>query len=75
MLYYIYDSLYWYTHEELLKWFVDTLGNRFHTNFLVYKNWFVSIRISQLSGHYISVDLDRYAAFVVAKYLGIFTIK
>ena len=27
VLYYVDDCVYWYTYEELGKWFVDTLGN------------------------------------------------
>ena len=30
------DCVYWYTNEDLVKWFVDTLGNIFHVNFLGY---------------------------------------
>ena len=54
--------VYWYTNEYLGKWFVDTLGKRFHANFLGYAHWFVSIRIYQLDYHSISVDQARYAA-------------
>ena len=48
---------------------MKTVGNRFHVNFLGYAHWFMSIRISQIKDHYISVDQDRYATAVVAKYL------
>ena len=75
VLSYVYDCLYWYTYEELGKWFVDTLGKKFHVNFLGYANWFMSIRLSQLNGHYISVDQARYATFFVEKYLDTATIK
>ena len=34
VLSYVDDSVYWYTYEALGKCFVDTLGNRFHANFL-----------------------------------------
>ena len=34
VLYYVDDCVYWYTKEYLKKWFVDTLGKRFHVNFL-----------------------------------------
>ena len=34
LLSYIYDRTFWYTYEELVKWFVDTLGKRFYVNFL-----------------------------------------
>ena len=36
VLYYVYDYLYWYTSEALGKWFVYTLGKRFHVKFLGY---------------------------------------
>ena len=55
--------------------FVDTLENRFHVNFLGYSHWFISIRISQLKDHYISVDQVRRAPSVVEKYLDTTTIK
>ena len=54
---------------------MDTLGNRFHVNFLGYLHWVISIRISQLKEHYISVDQARYATFVVAKYIDTVTMK
>ena len=54
------DCVYWYTSEELGKWFVDTLGKIFHVNFLVYAHSFTSIRISQLKEHSISVYQARY---------------
>ena len=38
-------------------------------NFLGYSHWFMSISISQMKDHYISVDQDRYATSVVDKYL------
>ena len=63
------DCVYWYTNEDLGKWFVGTLGKRFHVNFLRFAHWFMSIRISQLKYHSISVDQARYATSVVAKYL------
>ena len=56
VLYYVYDCVYSYTHEDIGKWFVDTLGKRFHVNFLGYAHWFMSIRISQLKDHSIYVD-------------------
>ena len=56
VLYYVDDGVYWYTNEDLGKWFVDTLRKRFHVNFLGYAHWFMSIRISQLKDHSISVD-------------------
>ena len=45
------DCVYWYTNEYLGKLFVDTLGKRFHVNFLGYENWFMSIKIYQLKDH------------------------
>ena len=56
MLSCVYDCVYWYTYEELGKWFVDTLGKIFHVNFLGYAHWFMSIRILQLKDPSISVD-------------------
>ena len=75
VLSYVDDFLYWYTYEELVKWFVGTLGNIFHVKFLVYAHWFISICISQLKDHYISVYQARYATYVVANYLDNDTIK
>ena len=69
VLYYVDDCVYWYTNEDLGKWFFDTLGKRFYVNFLGFAQWFMSIRISQLKYHYISVDQARYAISIVAKYL------
>ena len=34
VLSYVYDCVYWYTNEDIRKWFVDNLGKRFHVNFL-----------------------------------------
>ena len=44
-------------------------------NFLGYAHWFMSIRISQMKDHSISVDQARYATYIVAKYLDIATVK
>ena len=44
-------------------------------NFLGYAHWFMSIRISQLKDHSISVDQARYATSIVAKYLDTATFK
>ena len=41
VLYYVDDSVYWFTYEYLGKCFVDTLGNRFNVNFLGYAHWFM----------------------------------
>ena len=75
VLYYVNDCVYWYTNEDLGKWFVDTLGKIIHVNFLGYAHWFLSIIISQLEDHSISVDQTRYATSVVAKYLDTATVK
>ena len=61
VLYYVDDFVYWYTSEALGKWFVGTLGEIFHVNFLVYAHWFMSIRISQMKDYSVSVDQARYA--------------
>ena len=75
VLSYIDDFVYWYTNEDIGKWFVDTLGNIFHVKFLGYAHWFMSIRISQLKDPSIYVNQDRYATFIVAKYLYTSTVK
>ena len=75
VLSYVDDFVYWYTNEDIGKWFVDSLGKRFHVNFLGYAHWFMSIIISQLKDHSISVDQARYATSIVAKYLDTSTVK
>ena len=65
VLFYVDDCVYWYTPEELGKLFLDTLGNRFHINFLGYANWFMYISIYQIKDYWISVDQDMYATSVV----------
>ena len=72
---YVDDCVYCYTSESLGKWFVDTLGKRFHMNFLGYAHWFMSIRIFQMKDHSISVHQDRYATYIVVKYLDTAIIK
>ena len=69
VLYYIHDCVYWYISEALGNWFVDALVRICHVNFLGFSHWFMSIRISQLRYQLISVDQDRYATAVVAKYI------
>ena len=69
------DCVYWYKNEYIGKWFVDTLGKRFHVNFLGYAHWFMSLRISQMKDHSISVDQARYDTSIVAKYLDTSTVK
>ena len=64
MLSYVDECVYWYTSEELGKWFVVTLGNRVHVNFIAYVHWFMYIDISQLKDRSISVyqaGYDTYA--------------
>ena len=75
MSYYGDDFLYWYKSEEIGKRFVDTLGKRLHVNFLGYVHWFMSIRISQLRDHHISVDKAIYYKTGIANYLDTATIK
>ena len=48
---------------------------RFHVKFLGYAHWFMSIIMSQLKDHSISVDQARYATSIVAKYLYTTTVK
>ena len=51
------------------------MGKIFHVKFLGYAHWFMSMRISQLKDHSISMDQARYATSIVAKYLDTATIK
>ena len=44
-------------------------------NFLGFAHWCMSIRISQLKDHSISVDQARYATSIVAEYLDTATVK
>ena len=41
VLSYVDDCVYWYTNEDLGKWFVGTLVKVFHVNFLGYAHWFM----------------------------------
>ena len=75
VLSYVYYCVYWYTNEYLVKWLVYTLGKRLHVKFLGFAHWFMSIIISQLKDHSISVDQSRYATSIVAKYLDTATVK
>ena len=72
---YVNDCVCWYTSETLRKWFVDNSGNRFHVNFLGCSHWFMSIIISHMKDHSISVDQSRYVTSVVAKNLDTATVK
>ena len=69
VLSYVDDCVYWYTSEHIGKWFVYTLRNRLHVNFLLYAHWSMSIIISQMKDNYISGYQDMYATAIVAKYL------
>ena len=69
------DWFYWQTSEDMVKWFVGTLGQIYHVNFLGYAHWFMSIIISQMKYHSISVDQDIYATSIVAKYLDTIIVK
>ena len=75
VLYYVDECVYWYTYEELVKWFVDLLGKIFHMKFLGYAHWFMSFIISQLQYHSISLNQDRCTESVVSKYLATVSIK
>ena len=44
-------------------------------NFLVYAHWLMSIRISQMKDHSISVNQARYAISIAEKYLDTATLK
>ena len=59
VLYYVDDCVYWYVSEALREWFVDTLGTRLHVNFLGFSHSFMSISISHLRDHSISVYQAR----------------
>ena len=54
---------------------MDTLGKRFHVNFFGYAHWFMSIIISHVKYHSISVYQARYAAYFVARYLDASTVN
>ena len=75
VLFYVDDFVYWYTSEDLGERFLDTLGKIFDVNFLGFSHVFISIRISQMKYHSISVDQDRYATYIVVKYLDTATVK
>ena len=69
VLSYVHNCVYWYTNEDLGKWFVDTVGKIFHVKFLGFAHWFMSISIYQLKDRSISVDQTRYDTSIVAEYL------
>ena len=68
VLSYVDECVYYYTYVELVKWFVNILGKRYHVIFLGSAHWFMLNNISQFKDHSISVDQDRYATSIVAKY-------
>ena len=72
---YVYYCLYWYTYEKLGKWFVDTIENIFHVNFLGYAHWFMYIKKPIPKDNSILLYQAIYATFVVVKYLDTSTIK
>ena len=67
VLSYVDDCVYWYKYEDLLNVFVDTLGKRFHVNFLGSAHWFMSIKITHMKNHSIPVYQAIYATSIVAK--------
>ena len=73
VLYYFDDCVYWYTSEALGK-NLDALVNISHLNFLGNAHWFISIRISCMKDHSISVDQTRYATSIV-DYLDVSVVK
>ena len=75
VLSYFDDCVYWYTYESLGEWFLDTLGNIFHVNFLGYEHWFMLISISYMKDHSISVYQAKYTNSVVGKYLDTSTVN
>ena len=48
---------------------MDILGKRSYVNFLGFSHWFISIIISQIKDHSMSVDKSRIDTSVVVKYL------
>ena len=75
VIYYVDYCVYWYIYEALVKCFVGTIGNILHVNFLECSHWFVSIRISHMKYHPVSVYQDRYASYIVDKYLDTAIVK
>ena len=59
VLSYVDDCVYWYTNEDIGKWFVDTLGKIFHVNFLGYAT---SIVAKYLDTAIIKVGTNVYKA-------------
>ena len=65
VLSYVDDCIDWNTSEDPGNLFVGTLGKRFYVNFLGYEHWFMSIRISQMKDHSISIYQARYDTYIV----------
>ena len=59
VLSYVDYCVYWCISKALEKWFVDNLGKIFCVNLLEYSHWFISIKISQMKNHCISMDQAR----------------
>ena len=72
---YVDYCVFCYTSGSLVKWFSVNLVNRFRLKFLGYAHWFMSVRISHMKDHSISVYQARYATSVVAKYLDTSTVN
>ena len=72
---YIDDCFYWLTSEALVKWFVENLGKRFHVIFLGFAHLLMSISISQIKDHSISIYQYRYATFILDQYIDTATVK
>ena len=75
VLYYVNYYVYWCTCEALGKWFLYNLGKRFHVNFMGFSHWFIYISIFQLRCHSVSLYQDRYATYIVDRYLDTDTVK
>ena len=63
------DCIYYYTSENLGRWFVDALGKRFNVTFLGHAHWLIIIRITQNVDVSVSADQSRYFLAIVNKYL------
>ena len=54
---------------------MDALGNIFRVNLLGYAHWFMSIKISQMKYHSISIYQAIYDNYISEKYLDTATVK
>ena len=75
VLSYVSECEFCYTYEEVVAWFVDTLGKWLFVNLLGCSHWFMSSRVSQLKEYFTSKDQARYDTNVVSKYLDTSKIK